>query len=77
METALEMTTRHVAEGVARIARQEELIARIATLDNAAYLEEARNFLVDLLCFQEIALAHMALEEQKALQRSNPIANSI
>jgi hypothetical protein len=70
-ETALEMTARHVKEGLARIARQEALIARVEEMGcHASFLDAARDLLSEMRVFQQMAGSHYAEEKRKAASTS-------
>lgn len=65
-ETPLEMTRRHVAEGLVRLERQRALIAKLETNGRARILPQANEFLAGIVEFQRDAEDHMRQEERKA-----------
>ncbi len=61
-ETPLQIATRRVAEGKARIARQEKLIVELKPDRHDYLLSQANAFLLELWKFQAIVEEHLACE---------------
>ena len=58
-ETELEMAQRHVAEGVARIARQRQLIDELSADGHMELAEEAERLLAQFLSIQREHIDHV------------------
>lgn len=66
-ETPLQMTERHVREGVQRIANQTAMIARLKLTGHTLAVNAAVIFLGEMEDFERLSVEHMERERAKSL----------